>query len=50
LLFCRALKPDPLSPLGGFLEPEYYLRIAETLERGKFDLSVVIPPSPFISL
>jgi FMN-dependent oxidoreductase (nitrilotriacetate monooxygenase family) len=35
----HALWRHPLSQLGGFLEPDYYVRIAETLERGKFDLA-----------
>ena len=35
----HALWRHPQTRLGGFLEPDYYVEIARTLERGKFDLA-----------
>jgi FMN-dependent oxidoreductase (nitrilotriacetate monooxygenase family) len=35
----HAIWRHPLSQRGGFLQPEYYQKIAETLERGKFDMA-----------
>lgn len=35
----HALWRHPQTRLGGFLEPEYYVEIARSLERGKFDLA-----------
>lgn len=35
----HALWRHPLGQRGGFLDPDYYLRIAQVLERGLFDLA-----------
>ena len=35
----HALWRHPLSQRGGFLQPDYYVRIAQTLERGLFDIA-----------
>jgi FMN-dependent oxidoreductase (nitrilotriacetate monooxygenase family) len=35
----HALWRHPQTRLGGFLEPEYYVEIARSLERGKFDMA-----------
>jgi FMN-dependent oxidoreductase (nitrilotriacetate monooxygenase family) len=35
----HALWRHPQTRLGGFLDPEYYVEIARSLERGKFDLA-----------
>ena len=35
----HAMWRHPQTQLGGFLDPDYYVQIAQTLERGKFDLA-----------
>lgn len=35
----HAIWRHPKSQLGGFLDPDYYARIAKSLERGKFDMA-----------
>src|SRR5262252_3655333 len=35
----HAMWRHPLSLLGGFLDPDYYVQIAQTLERGLFDIA-----------